>query len=86
MKVTEEGQSSRIKIDKVQTGVKKDSTAAAAAAVAAPSLTEYANSDASPPSISEVLYAIGNKYFSVVLGSVIALLSIVAFVITNSSK
>lgn len=91
-KVTEEGQSSEIKKDKVQTGVKKDSTITAAAA-AAPSLAEYAKtyqnsaySDASPPSMYEVLYAIGNKYFLIVLGSVIALLSIVAFLIANSSK
>eukprot|EP01036_Dinobryon_divergens_P028053 gene28053-36938_t len=89
-KVTEEGQSYEIKKDKVQTGLKKDSAAVAAAA---PSLAEYAKtyqnsaySDASPPSIYEVLYAIGNKYFSIVLGSVIALLSIVAFLIANSNK
>ena len=95
IKVTNKGQSSGTKSDKIQTEAKKDSslTAAAAAATTLPSLTDYAKAyqntadlDASPPTISEVLNAIGNKYFSVVLGSIIALLSIVVFLIINSSK
>ena len=91
--------SSGTKSDKIQIEAQKDSSLAAAAAAVTPtpppppSLTDYAKTyqnkadlDASPPSISEVLSAIGNKYFPAVLGSIIVLLSIVVFLIINSSK
>lgn len=80
-----EGQSPGTKNEKIRSDLLTTSTKAV------PTLSEYvkafetSDSDV-PPTTTELLFALGAKYFTAVMGSILALLSIIVFLVINSSK